>query len=896
MPLAVPMALKPAVHLRQVAHLRPDPDSLLSAIAHNAGERGMLKIFLGASAGVGKTYAMLSEAHELKERGVDVIIGYAECHKRADTLALTQDLEQIPLKTIRYKNAELQELDVDAILKRQPAVVLVDELAHSNPDVCTHAKRWQDISDILDAGISVFTAINIQHIESLNDVVAQVTGVRVQETVPDSFIDSANAIELVDLPPADLQKRLEEGKVYQPERVEVALQGFFTTKNLTALRELALRKAADSVEAEFQRLRVQEGTSSTWPTRSRILVCIAPNQMGSRIVRSAARLATASHSELIALYVESPKQAARNEEDHDHALKALELAQELGFEVVRLSGNDIVGEIIHFAQRRNVTLIVAGKPIKSKVREFLVGSVVDELVRASGDIDVHVITTQPVKAERRRVFEDKPVTVRGLLFSSLGVALTTGFGLLLYPMLGPTSIALFYVLAVILASFRSSRNESAIASVVSALCFNYFFLEPRFSLTIYDPRFVVALCVMVVVALVTSSLTHRLRDQLTLSAERERRTAALYSLSRKLAQGRNKVELAKVASSEISSVFEGEVCIFLIKDGKLEVTVHSPTGFEAMPNERAVAEWVKEHAKAAGAGTDTLPGSQAIYFPLQGAEMTVGALAFKPQDKQTIQRQIQWLETFANGLGLALERAVIAKQSNEAKISAEGERLRNTLLSSISHDLRTPLTSISGAASSLVEGKGDTRDLAATILSESTRLNNQVQNLLDMTRLQTGSLHLKRTWQSPQELVGSAIEKAKQSLGSRKVEVFTKGTVGLIFADGLLIEKALVNLFENSVKATGPDGQIAVNLNTENGRLVILVSDNGKGFGQAKSGEFAQLSELCPKEGSGLGLSIVEAVVRLHGGWAFATNGASGGAIIRLELPMPEKQPEVPVD
>ncbi len=877
---------------------RPNPDDLLKAVQGQEHERGRLKVFLGASAGVGKTYAMLTEAHERKRRGQDVVIGYVEAHQRAETHAMVEGLEEVPLRRIYHRGAELFEVDVAAIIKRHPEIVLVDELAHNNAPGSTHNKRWQDINDLLAAGISVFTAVNIQHLESLNDVVAQVTGVRVQETVPDSFFDQADDIELIDLAPGELQQRLKEGKVYLPERVEHALEGFFKTTNLTALRELALRRAADSVDAEMQRLRIQEGAKDTWATRERIVVCIAPNRMATRVVRAAARMGVATHAELIAVYVESDRQTHRAASDHDHAQDAIDLSQELGFEIIHLHGHDIVAEIVGFARRRNATLIVVGKPIRPRWREILFGSVVDYLVRASGDIDVHVITDvgEPTKAPPPAPRKIEAVTRQGILLGLFSVTLASGLGFLFLPSLHLANVAMIYVLGVALAATRLNRTESSLLSIVSVLAFNFLFVEPRFSFAVSDIRYLVLFGAMLTIGVVISSLTYRLREQIRVSSERERRTSSLYMLSRQMAQAPNNIELAKVAASEISSVFSGDVAIFFRTAGRIDLVVPSESGFEKNANEQAVATWVSEHHESAGKGTTTLPGSLAYYMPLKGAETVVGVLALKPRRELDGTAQLQLLETFGNGLGLALERSILSKQSSDARVTVESERIRSTLLSSISHDLRTPLTSITGAASTLVSGKGNTKELAQTIYSESTRLNQQIQNLLDMTRLQSGGVELKLTWQSPQELVASAVEKCKTVLEGRELKIEFKGKIELIEADGLLVEKALTNVLDNAAKFTQPGDEIKITVFSQGREMIFLITDQGQGFPAEALGKVFTPGFHVGSSGFGLGLAIVEAITKLHGGRSSATNVVGGGAAVRLEFPLPERQPEVPHD
>lgn len=871
---------------------RPDPDELLRAIGDEA-RSAKLKIFLGASAGVGKTYSMLGEAREQQRRGLAVRIGYVETHGRKETEALVEGLAQIPLKVIDYRGAQLQELDVEAIKTERPDLVLIDELAHTNAPGSLHAKRWQDVEDVLAAGIDVYTAVNIQHLESLNDVVAQVTGVRVAETVPDSFFERADEIEVVDIPPAELQQRLKEGKVYVPERVEQALEGFFKTSNLTALRELALRRAADSVDAEMRRLRTQQGVQETWSTRERVVVCVAPNRLANRVVRAAARLGAVSHAEVMAVYVESDRQTARSTEEHAEAQSALALARELGMEVVQLQGHDIVAEIIDFARRRNASLVVVGKPIRPRWKEVLFGSVVDELVRASGDIDVHVITGEPVAAPKPQnpVVTSATFTLGGSALVLGVTALATGVGFALFQGFGIANVAMVYVLAVAVCATRTSAWESAAAALLGVLSFNFFFVEPRFTFAVSDVRYVLVFAVMLMVAIVISTLTHRLRNQLQASSARERTTASLYALSRQLAQSRSKRDLAAAAAKEIRENFHGDVAVFLHSGTGLVNLEPSRTGFESDPSELAVANWVLERGVSAGIGTDTLPGSSALYLPLKGSDSTVGVLAFSPSGEFQAFTQRQLLETFANALGLALERAILAKASNDARVLAESERIRSTLLSSISHDLRTPLTSITGAASSLMEGASN-RELAETIYQESIRLNQQIQNLLDMTRLQSGGVVLDRKWHAAGDLMSTALRHTQPVLGGRPVKFVVPADLPLLFVDGLLIEKALINLLENAGRHTGPQDAVELSARLQGTSLYLTVQDSGPGIAPSERDNLFQPGFKGEKGGHGLGLAIVKAIIDLHGGEVSVENDR--GARFTLRLPLPDHQPEIP--
>lgn len=884
-------------NLRTIENTRPDPEELLRAIQTDGDGRGRLKVFIGASAGVGKTFAMLGEAHQQRERGLDVVIGLIETHGRAETLALVDGLPMVPLAEISYRNTTLLEPDIDAIIARRPDLVLVDELPHTNAPGSRHKKRWQDIDELLDAGIDVYTAMNVQHLESLNDVVAQITGVKVQETVPDAFIERAAEIEVIDIPPGELQQRLREGKVYVPEKVDQALEGFFRTSNLTALRELALRRAADTVDAEMRRLRTQEGVGSLWAARERVIVCVAPNALASRVVRAAARLGSSSHAEMIAVTVDSDRQESRSEAERAYAAEALELAKSLGMEVVTLSGHDIVHEVFRFAQKRNATLVVVGKPIRPRWKEVLFGSVVDEMVRASGDVDVYVITADAPTGVRRPVVpssREAVITPKGLALSVLIVAVTTLIGLSVAETVGSANVAMVYVLSVALAAGRTSKYESVATSILGVLCFNFFFVEPKHTFAVQDARHLLLFVTMLGVALAISTLTQRLRDQLRQSSDRERRNSSLYRLSQLLAQQRGKRELAQVAADEIRSVFDCDVAVFLAERGGLLALAESESGFEHSTSERAVATWVAEHRHPAGVGTGTLPGSTALYLPLVGAERSVGVLAVQVSQGALPLGPRRLLETFANSLGLALERALLAKESNDARVQAESERIRSTLLSSISHDLRTPLTSITGAASSLREGNPNQAELVDTIYDESIRLNHQIQNLLDMTRLQSGGVELHLEWHLAQDLVSTAIAHARPSLGAREVTVEYVGDLPMLKVDGLLIEKALVNLIENAGRHTPPETTIRILVEGNDAKTMIAVRDNGPGIPAENLSKLFTPGYRTPSGGYGLGLAVVKTVMDLHGGQIQVRNLTPTGAEFALTLPRSESQPEAP--
>lgn len=884
-----------------LADERKNPGELLWQVneQEREGRRGRLKVFLGASAGVGKTFSMLTEAHEQKKRGVDVVVGLVETHGRRETQNLVAGLEAIPKAASQYRGVELQEFDLDGALARHPTLILVDELAHSNIPGSRHEKRWQDVEELLNAGIDVYTAVNIQHLESLNDSIAAITGVQVKETVPDVMIERADEIVVVDIPPEELRQRLREGKVYVPDRIEHALEGFFRPSNLHALRELALRRAADRVDAQMRALRETSRDAPVWHARERIMVCIAPSSMASRVVRAAARMGASSHAEVLALYVDSDRQEGRSPEQQDFARQGLRLAESLGMPTTTLSGHDIAGEILTYARKHNVNLIVVGKPVRSRWREILFGSVVDELVRRSGEIDVHVVT-EPIGIEKANNGVERhpapPVprrlatTIAIVGITVLGAAALDRFGA------ADANLVMLLLLGIAVVASRYGRIEAILATFISVLSFNFLFVEPRYTFAVSDTQYLLTFCVMLGVALLISTLTLRLRATADASESRERRTAALYAFSRELSKSRSKADLAAAAKREIETVFHGEIAVLEGKETGLTVLAASDSRFEDLGSERGAADWAFRNGAAAGKGTDTLAGVEALYLPLMGGQGPMGALGYRPAVSgwPLSPAQRNQLETFANGLAIALERAHLAKLSHEARVSAESEKLRNALLSSISHDLRTPLTSISGAASTLVaQGAGE---LAETIYHESVRLNSQVQNLLDMTRLQSGEIRLGLEWQVLEELVGTALARSRELLAGYRVEVQIPGDLPLLALDGELIVRLFVNLFENVAQHCPSGSTLRISVQAQTEVVRVIVSDNGPGIPKGEETaifeRFAQGGER--GKGLGLGLAICRAIAKLHGARLWVRNGREGGAEFHLELPLPKEQPEVP--
>lgn len=863
---------------------RPDPDALLATVS---GEnQGRLKIYLGMAAGVGKTYAMLSDGREALRGGRDVVIGYLEPHDRPDTAAQAEGLPVVPLREMDHKGVRLKEFDTESVIASGPSICLVDELAHSNVPGSRHAKRWQDIDDLLDAGIEVWTTVNIQHIESLRDIIAQVTGVFVQETVPDSFLERADEIELVDIPPEALQQRLREGKIYAPEKIEQALSQFFAKGNLLALRELALRHTAERVDEELLKSRRIQLAVEPWHTRERILVCVAPNSIARRIVRASRRLATSLKADFLAVSVSSPRQSP-SEAGMLELESAMTLAEQLGAKTATLAGGDIVEELIRYAQSENVTTIVMGKPIKPRWRELLFGSVVDHTVRASGDIDVLVVTGQADKLEARPTRGSATWNWKGAAEAILWVAFASWLGVLVETDVQPANVIMLYLIGVVAVSLRYDRFSSIICALGSVLSYNFFFTEPRHTLHVYDFRDLITFGVMLAVSLILSSLTVRLKEQNRALSERERNTGALYSLSQALAATRSKTEMAQAAIRAIRTLTGEDAAVLRVDSlGLIKILGESESGFEREAKELAVGEWVIEHGKSAGATTNTLAGSAGWFLPLKGSGKTFGAIAVKvdrAEDWRIDKRHL--VEAIANQLTTAIERAQFAKESHQATLMAESEQLRSDLLSSVSHDLRTPLASITGSASALEvqpELSDQSRELAVTIREESNRLERLVRNLLDMTRIQ-GKVELKLDWYALDEVVESAIIRTADYF-DHSVKVDSPGEPIMVNVDGLLIEQVFVNLLENASRHAGRGAKVNIHLSQSDGFAEAVVMDDGPGVPLEKQTNIFDRFHSGEMMGSGLGLAIAKAAVEAHGG-TLVLKSVDVGAGFEMRIP-----------
>lgn len=888
---------------------RPDPDTLLARVkAEEAREkRGKLKVFLGAAAGVGKTYAMLEAAHEARAEGVDVVAGWVETHGRPETEALLEGLKTLPPRRLEYRGAKLAEFDLDGALARRPTVILVDELAHSNTPGVRHTRRWQDVMELLDAGIHVYTTLNIQHLESLNDVVTKITGVPVRETVPDSVLDAADEIELIDLPPDDLLQRLKEGKVYVPELAKKAIDHFFRKGNLIALRELALRRTADRVDAEMRAYMRDQAIPTTWPVTERLMVLVSPSPHAAQTVRAAKRMAAALRAEWIAVYVETPTHAQLNEADRRRVGETLRLAEALGAEAVTLSGlrANESKEVLRYARERNVTKIILGRPTRSLWKRITAGSIVDALIRGSGSIDIYVIS--------REAIPEKPVVrtspARGPDFTAYSraagvVALCTAVAWLMFPRFDLSNLIMIYLLGVTAVAARSGPGPSVLASILSVAAFDFFFVPPYLTFAVSDAQYLVTFAVMLVVALVISGLTVRIRAHAELVRQRERRTAALYALSRELAGTRGVDDLLRAARRHITEVFGGQVAWLLPEaGGHLGFQKALSDQFEITSSDLGVAQWVYEHGQMAGLGTSTLPGAKALYLPLVASQGTLGVLGLQPAEPHSLEapEQLHQLETFANQTALALERTQLAEAAQEAQIRAEAERLRSSLLSSVSHDLRTPLASITGAASSLVEGEtmldaATRKELLEMLSEEAERLNRLVNNLLEMTRVDSGTLQARKEWHSLEEVVGVALGRLAKLLRDRSVAVQLPADLPLVPIDDVLIEQVLINLLDNAIKHTPDDRPLAIAAWAEPGAVTVEVADRGPGLTPGDEERVFEKFYRGPGRdscGAGLGLAICRGIVAAHGGRIWAENRLGGGVAFRFTIPLTGTPPEL---
>ncbi len=877
---------------------RPDPDRLLKNLQAEEKTRGRLKIFLGYAAGVGKTYAMLEAAHQRKREGVDVVVGYVETHKRAETDAMLRDLEIVPRLQINYHGVQIPEMDIDALLARKPELALVDELAHTNAPGSRHTKRYQDVQELLDTGIDVYTTLNVQHLESLNDVVTQITGTQVRETVPDSVVDAVTDIEVIDLPPEELIVRLKEGKVYIPEQAERALDKFFRKGNLTALRELTMRRAADRVDDQMRAYMRNEAIPGPWAAGERLLVCVSPGTSGERLVRTARRLADELNAKWYAVYVETPEDARLSQEQRNRISRMLLLAEELGARSVSVPGQSVADTVLAYSRRHNVTKVIVGKPIKSRWQEIFRRSVVDQLVRLSGAIDIYVVTSEADTSPAKMPEAWRPHQPLGrYLGGFLLVAAATGLSSLISPFVSPANLVIFYLLAVVIAAVFLGRGPAVLTSVLGVLIFDFFFVPPHFTLAVSNTEYIITFFGLLAVGLVISQLTFLVREQAELAQSRESQTTALYELGRDLTITVGLDAISEAIITHIQETFGREVALFLPQEeSTLKVYASSP-GVVIADNEMAVATWSYQRGQVAGRGTDTLPNASMRYQPLKTTRGVVGVLGVKPADANHYlsSDQRRTLDAFANQIAMAIERARLVEQAHQAEILEITDKLQSALLNSISHDLRTPLVSITGALSSLEDDtvrmdEAARRSLIETAREEADRLNRLVGNLLDMSRLEGGAVRIRKEECDVQDVIGSALEQLTSRLANRPVKLDIPWEFPLIPMDFVLISRVLVNVIDNAIKYSPAGSPIEISAKLANGYVEIEVADSGLGIPQEDLSrvfdKFYRVQRPDNVTGTGLGLSISKGIVEAHGGFIAAENRSIGGTIVTLALPL----------
>jgi two-component system sensor histidine kinase KdpD len=896
------------VRERRDSEQRPSPEALLEAARREESKNGKLKIFVGAAPGVGKTYEMLQSAHAKRKAGIDVVVGFIETHGRVETEALVRGLEVVPRKRLDYRGQTVEEMDLDAVIARRPQIALVDELAHTNAPLCRHPKRYLDVEELLSHGIDVYTAVNIQHIESLNDVVAQITHVRVRETVPDSIFDRADAIELIDLTPDDLIQRLKEGKVYVPRQAERALEHYFSPGNLTALRELALRRTAERVDEQLLTHMQANAITGPWAAGERILVCVSEDPRAAGLVRYTKRLADRLHAPFTAISIETRRSLQLSDEERDRLADTLRLAESLGGEALTIPavGRRIAEDVINFAQGNNVTQIVIGKSTRSRWFEMTRGSVVHDLVRRSGNISVHVIpgdelaSEPPPKTAVQTAARSEPFDARPYL-KALGItALGLAAAVVIKPYFGVENVDLMFLTAVVAVAVRYGLWPSLLASVAASLAYNFFFLPPVYTFTITDPTNVAAFFFFMLIAFVVSNVAGRVRTQADTAIGRIRTTEQLYAFSRKLAGTATLDDVLWATAYQIALMLKVRVVLLLPEDGLLTVKSGYPPEDQLDQADLAAANWAWSNDRTAGRGSDTLPGAKRLFLPMRTGRGPIGVMGIDNDRTGPLltpdQRRL--LDALVDQGALAIERVLLVEDMDRVKRTVESDRLRSALLTSISHDLKTPLASVLGAASTmrdLANALSDTekRDLLATVIDESERLNRFIANLLDMTKLESGAIVPNTALHDLSEIVGSALRRASKILTAHKIELVLAADLPMLQLDAVLFEQVLFNLLDNAAKYSPPDTTISIKSRRERDQVVLEVADEGAGippdelesvfdkFYRAQKGDHV-------RPGTGLGLAISRGFVEaMRGTIAAANRSDRSGAILTIRLPVP---------
>ncbi len=880
---------------------RPSPEALL-AEARREG-RGRLKVFLGAAPGVGKTYAMLETAHEHRREGADIVIGLVETHGRRETERLVHGLETVPRRDVEYRGRLFHEMDLDRLLERRPKIVLVDELAHTNIPGSRHVKRWQDVEELLAADIDVYTTLNIQHIESLNDVIEQIAYIKVRETVPDSVLAMADEIELIDLPPQDLIKRLQEGKVYLPEQARRAVGHFFSPGTLTALREMALRHAAERVDRQMVDYMRAHAIAGPWPARERVLVCLDGGMDGTRLVRVAKRAAERRGAAWMAVTVETAGAFALSETAKDRLSTAMRLATQLGGEALTLQGEDIVATVLAYARERNATMVVVGRPRRGRIA--LGKSVTERLVAKAGDINVLVTEagTPPVKPAARRGGIAPPDWL-GHLFALTVCAVATAVAFAIdWARLSIGNISVAYLLAVLVVAMKAGLRPAILASLCSFLAFNFFFTEPRYTFTIADSQNILTVGFFLIAAVIVSNLAARLRSQIRSVRESARRTSNLYDFGRKISAAATLDDVLWAVVHHVANTIRGKSMVLLPTDKHLAIAAGYPPEDQLDDKSAAAADWAWSHGGIAGRGSTTLPAALWLFIPLKTSRSAVGVLGVQMLEDADIPSpdQMRLLETLADQAAVAIERTTLVADIETARVATERERLRSALLSSLSHDLRTPLVSILGAASSMLSDElslddDARRDLTQTIQDEAERLNRFVQNLLDMTKLGAGALKPRVDWADLRDIVGAAVERAGRLARAHVLKIEIADDMPLLCVDPVLMEQVIFNLLDNACKYSPAGTQVKIWAIRTKEHIAIEIADLGPGI-PAEDREkvfdmFYRVDQADAQSGTGLGLAICRGIIEAHGGTIRAEPGLHGaGTCILIHLPLPPEAP-----
>ena len=889
---------------------RPNPDELLRKInsSTKVASRGKLKIFFGYAAGVGKTFSMLDAAHTALKSGVDVVVGYVEPHTRPETLALLNNLKQLDTLKVEYKGIILNEFDLDGALKRKPQLILVDELAHTNAEGCRHTKRYDDIEELLNAGIDVYTTVNVQHLESLNDIVAAITHVIVKERIPDSVFDKATQVELVDIEPDDLIERLQHGKIYKNTQAQMALGNFFTKENLVALREISLRRIADRVTREVENNKAISQNIDYF-TSEHILVCLSSSPSNAKVIRAAARMANAFHATFTALFVETPNTREFDSKNRERLRENLKLAEQLGARIATVYGDDVPFQIAEYSKISGISKIIIGRS-SSKSRLIIKQKFIDKLTNLAPNLDIYVIPDNAGKKEKKKnnFFEFPKISIKGIL-TSLGILLCCSIiGYIFYILnFSEVNIVTVFILGVLLISNQTNSRLYGIASsLLGVLTFNFLFIEPRFTLNVYDRGYPVTFGVMLIASLITSTLTMRVRNQAKISSINAHRTEILLKTSQRLQRAENINEIVKKSSSQVMKLLDKPIIMYIVKDGQLEPPYVLNNKDETLDqkfvsaDEQAVATWVYRNDKSAGATTDTLPGSKALYLPISSKNNVLAILGIvlnSGEQIETFERSL--LIAMLNEVSFAIEKFNLNETQKQSQMEAEKERLRANLLRAISHDLRTPLTSISGNASIMLAeenfiDKESQKKLLNDIYDDSLWLINLVENLLAVTRIDNGNINLKRNAELVDELIDEALLHINRGKKEHIISVNVIDELLMAKVDSRLIVQVLVNIIDNAIKYTQVGSEIKITAFKKKKNVIVEISDNGSGISEADKEHIFDMfftSESNTgdnRRGLGLGLALCKSIITAHNGRIYVKDNVNGGTVFGFTLELEE--------